>query len=67
MPPRTTKLRDSAPDAETDAAPQQQTTRRLRSLREEGLFRCTICDALVCHAPEGDVSPTLGEKHVCAT
>ena len=54
------------PDA--DAAQQETAPRRpLRYLREEGLFRCAICSALVCHAPAGDVSPTLGEVHICAT
>jgi hypothetical protein len=69
MPPRPKKPRASEPvsDTDTDTEPQQQSTRQLRYLREEGLFRCAICDALVCHAPDGDVSPTLGERHVCAT
>lgn len=67
MPPRTKKPRSDTPDAVPGAELQQQTTRQLRYLREEGLFRCAICDALVCHAPEGDMSPILGERHVCVS
>lgn len=52
------------PKPSPDAAP-QELRRPLRYLREEGLFQCAICKALVCHAPEGDVTAALGFEHIC--
>lgn len=66
MPRPSSRKPASTPAPAADTPAPELTRRPLRWLTEEGLFRCPRCQAVVLHAPAGDVSGLTGEPHACA-